>query len=153
MHKWRLLISINLISLDQRNEPHHKKEPVKSVIQPRFRDVGQTHTEWQTKLTAIYLSLLILIIVPRSSLVMSFIFLIDEIKFMPISSRHFCIRGCNVCLFCWNYFAISSWTKRLTLDLKILIKFWRQRGNGAVEVSLESRTAQMSTFTFWYSLS
>ena len=99
-------------------------------------------------------NLAVLIIVPRSSIAMSFIFfLIDEIKFTPISSRHFCIRGCNVCLFCWNYFAISSWTKRLTLDLKIVITFWRQRGNGAVEVSLESRTAQMSTFTFWYSLS
>ena len=40
--------------------------------------------------------------------------------------------------------SVSSWTKWWTLLLEMLATFWRQRGNGAVEVSFESRTAQMS---------
>ena len=38
--------------------------------------------------------------------------------------------------------------KRLTLILEILTMFWRRRGNGAIDVSYESRTAQMLAFTY-----
>ena len=55
--------------------------------------------------------------------------------------------GYSVCFyFRWNSVdsSVSSWTKRWTLVLEMSATFWRQRGNGAVEVSFESRTAQMS---------
>ena len=39
---------------------------------------------------------------------------------------------------------VSSWTKALSLFLGMSATFWRQRGNGAVEVSFENRTAQTS---------
>ena len=49
-------------------------------------------------------------------------------------------------LFRWNFFdsIVSFWTKRWMLILEISATFWRQRGNGAVEFSFESRTAKMS---------
>ena len=49
--------------------------------------------------------------------------------------------------FSWNSFDYSiSWTKWWMLVLEMLATFWRQSGNGAVEVSFESRTAQMWAF-------
>ena len=49
-------------------------------------------------------------------------------------------------LFCSNSVdsSISSWTKRWTLVLEMLAMFWRQCVNEAVEVSFESRMAQVS---------
>ena len=66
--------------------------------------------------------------------------------------------ACPVCFyFHWNSVdsSVSFWTKRWTLVLEMSATFWRQRGNGAVEVSFESRTVQMSalfhifTCAFW----
>ena len=46
--------------------------------------------------------------------------------------------------FRWNSVDSSiSWTKRWTVVLEVSATFWRQRGNGAVEVSFESRTAHI----------
>ena len=57
----------------------------------------------------------------------------------------------HVCFYsCWNSidFGISSWMKCWMLVLKMPATFWRQHGNGVVQVSIESRTAQMSAVFF-----
>ena len=56
--------------------------------------------------------------------------------------------------FCWNSVdsSASSWTKRWTLVLEMSATFWRQRRNGAVEVSFESRAVQIQIFTCAFSL-
>ena len=52
--KYRLYANIaaanqhKLNSINQRKEPRHEKEHVKIVMQPSFRDVGQTYAKWQT---------------------------------------------------------------------------------------------------------
>ena len=55
---------------------------------------------------------------------------------------------CMLIYFHWNsvHSSVSSWTKRWMLVLEMSTAFWRQRGNGAVEVSFESRTTKMSAF-------
>ena len=47
--------------------------------------------------------------------------------------------------FRWDYLdsSVSFWTKRWTLFLEMSVTFCRRRGNGAVEVSFDSRTARM----------
>ena len=56
--------------------------------------------------------------------------------------------GSPVCFyFHWNSVdsSVSFSTKWWALVLELSATVWRQRGNGAVEVSFESRTTQMST--------
>ena len=54
--KWRLLISINWISLNKEMNPIARKSMSKLVTQPSFRAVGQTHAEWQTFENNFYVS-------------------------------------------------------------------------------------------------
>ena len=58
-----------------------------------------------------------------------------------------------VSIFHWNSVdsSVFSWTKRWRLVLEMSVTFWRQRGNEAVKVSFESRTAQVSALYFTYS--
>ena len=52
----------------------------------------------------------------------------------------------------WNSVdsSVSFWTKQWRLVLEMSVTFWRQRGNGAVKVSYESRTisALFQIFTY-----
>ena len=49
LQKWQLLISINLISINQRNEPHHEKYCAKLVLQSSFKPAGQNGRRLKTR--------------------------------------------------------------------------------------------------------
>ena len=70
-----------------------------------------------------------------------------EVRKIFLRNQAYLYFGYPVCFyFRWNSVdsSVSSWKKRWTLVLQMSAKVWRQRGNGAVKVSFESRTAQMS---------